>query len=79
MLQVFFQFLICPLTLLMAFCLATLILKKYVVKFIVLLQSLRRSGMNGELGVGRCKLFHLERVDNRVLLHSTGTTSDLLG
>lgn len=38
-----------------------------------------RSGMDWVFGVGRCKLFHLERVDNRVLLHSTGTTSDLLG
>ena len=31
------------------------------------------SGMDWEFGVGRCKLLHLERVSNEVLLHSTGT------
>ena len=29
-------------------------------------------GMDGEFGVSRCKLLHLERIDNKVLLYSTG-------
>ena len=28
--------------------------------------------MNGEFGVGGCKLLHLEWISNRVLLYSTG-------
>lgn len=28
--------------------------------------------MDGEFGVSRCKLLHLEWVDNEVLLYSTG-------
>ena len=32
----------------------------------------RRSGMDGEFGVSRCKLFHLERISNEALLCSTG-------
>ena len=27
------------------------------------------SGMDGEFGVSRCKLFHLERISNEVLQH----------
>ena len=30
------------------------------------------SGMNWEFGVNRCKLLHLEWIDNKVLLYSTG-------
>ena len=30
------------------------------------------SGMDGEFGVSRCKLLHLEWISNRVLLYSTG-------
>ena len=29
-------------------------------------------GMDWEFGVGRCKLLHLECIDNQVLLYSTG-------
>ena len=28
--------------------------------------------MNWEFGVSRCKLLHLERIDNKVLLYSVG-------
>ena len=31
-----------------------------------------RQWMDGEFGVGRCKLLHLEWISNGVLLHSTG-------
>ena len=31
-------------------------------------------GMDGEFGVGRCKLLHLERVNIEVLLYSTGNS-----
>ena len=30
------------------------------------------NGMNGEFGVGRCKLLHLEWISNGILLYSTG-------
>ena len=30
------------------------------------------SGRDGEIGVGRCKLLHLEWISNQVLLYSTG-------
>ena len=30
------------------------------------------SGMDGEFGVGICKLLHLEWISNEVLLYSTG-------
>ena len=30
------------------------------------------SGMDGESGVNRCKLLHLEWISNEILLHSTG-------
>ena len=30
------------------------------------------SGMDGEFGVRRCKLFHLEWISNEVLWYSTG-------
>ena len=39
----------------------------------------RRSGMDGEFGVGRCKLFHLEWMGNEVLLYSTENYSQSLG
>ena len=32
----------------------------------------RASGMDGEFGVGRCKLLHLEWISNEVLLYSPG-------
>ena len=31
-----------------------------------------REGMDWEFGVSRCKLLHIEWMDNKVLLHSTG-------
>ena len=31
-----------------------------------------RSGMDEEFGLGRCKLLHLEWINNEVLLYSTG-------
>ena len=37
------------------------------------------SGIDGEFGVSRCKLFHLEWVSSEVLLYSTGNLSSLLG
>ena len=33
------------------------------------------SGIDGEFGVGRCQLFHLEWISNEVLLNSTGNYS----
>ena len=30
-------------------------------------------GMDWDFGVGRCKLLHLEWINNKVLLHSTGS------
>ena len=32
----------------------------------------KRSGMDWEFGVSRCKLLHLEWINNKVLLYSTG-------
>ena len=37
------------------------------------------SGMDGEFGVGRCKLLHLEWIGNEVLLYSTGNYIQYLG
>ena len=37
------------------------------------------SGMDGDLGVGRCKLLHLEWISNEVLLYSTGNYIQSLG
>ena len=37
------------------------------------------SGMDREFGVSRCKLLHLEWIDNKVLLYSTGNYSQSLG
>jgi len=37
------------------------------------------SGMDGEFGVSRCKLFHLECISNEVLLYSPGNYSQSLG
>ena len=37
------------------------------------------SGMDGEFGVGRCKLLHLEWMGNEVLLYSTGNCVQSLG
>ena len=37
------------------------------------------SGMDKEFGVGRCKLLHLEWINNEVLLHSTGNYVQSLG
>ena len=36
-------------------------------------------GMDGEFGVGRCKLCHLEWIGNEVLSTAQGTLSNLLG
>ena len=37
------------------------------------------SGMDWEFGVSRCKPFHLEWIDNKVLLYRTGNYSQSLG
>ena len=37
------------------------------------------SGMDGEFGVSRCKLLHLEKINNKVLLYSTGNYIQSLG
>ena len=34
--------------------------------------------MDGEFGVSRCKLFHLEWISTEVLLYSTGNSSQCL-
>ena len=34
------------------------------------------NGMDGEYGVGRCKLLHLEWISNEAVLHSTGIEHD---
>ena len=36
-------------------------------------------GMDWDFGVGRCKLLHLEWVDNKVLLYSIGNNIQSLG
>ena len=38
-----------------------------------------RSGMDGEFGVGRCKLLHLEWINKEVLLYSTENYIQSLG
>ena len=35
--------------------------------------------MDGEFGIGRCKLLHLEWINNVVLLYSTGDSIQSLG
>ena len=37
------------------------------------------SEMDGEFGVGRCKLLHLEWISNEVLLYRTGNYIQSLG
>ena len=37
------------------------------------------SGMDGEFGIGRCKLLHLEWISKGVLLLSTGNYNQSLG
>ena len=37
------------------------------------------SGMDWEFRVSRCELLHLERINNKVLLYSTGSVFNLLG
>ena len=39
----------------------------------------RGNGMDWEFGDSRCKLLHLEWIDNGVLLYSMRTVSNLLG
>ena len=39
----------------------------------------RRSEMDGEFAVGRCKLLHLEQISNEGLLYSTGNCIQALG
>ena len=38
-----------------------------------------RRGMDGEFGVGRCKLLPLEWISNEILLYSTGNYCQSLG
>ena len=35
-------------------------------------QGRGRGGMDWEFGVSKCKLLHIERINNKVLLYSTG-------
>ena len=42
-------------------------------------QGGRGSGMDGEFGVVRCKLLHLEWMSNETLLYSTGNYIQSLG
>ena len=37
------------------------------------------SGLDGEFGVGRCKLLHLEWISNKTLLYTTGNYSQSPG
>ena len=37
------------------------------------------SGVEGEFGIGRCKLFHLEWINNETLLYSTRNDIRSLG
>ena len=37
------------------------------------------SGIDGEFGISRCKLLHLEWVSNEVLLYNTGNYIQSLG
>ena len=39
----------------------------------------KKCRMDGESGVGRCKLLHLEWISNEVLLYSTGNYIQSLG
>ena len=39
----------------------------------------RKKGMDGDLGVGRCKVLHLEWISNRVLLDSMRNCVQPLG
>ena len=48
-------------------------------RFVVSKEEGGRSGMNGDLGVGRCKLLHLEWISNEVLLYCTGHYIQSLG
>ena len=41
-------------------------------KFVVAKWEWRGRGMSWEFRVSRCKLLHLERIKNKVLLYSTG-------
>ena len=36
-------------------------------------------GINGEFGVGRCKILHLERISNKALLYGIGNCIQSLG
>ena len=42
------------------------------IRLVVAKEEQGGSGMDGEFGVSRCKLLHLEWISNEVLLHSTG-------
>ena len=48
-------------------------------RFVVSKEEGGRSGMNGDLGVGRCKLLHLEWISNEVLLTAQENISNFLG
>ena len=48
-------------------------------RFVVAKGSGKGSGMDGEFGVSRCKLIHLEWLSNEVLLYSTGNYIQSLG
>ena len=37
------------------------------------------SGMDWELGISRCKLFHLESISNEVVVYCVETVFDVLG
>ena len=48
-------------------------------RFMVAKGELGRIGMDGEFGVSRCKLSHLEWISNEVLLYNTGNYIQSLG
>ena len=48
-------------------------------RLVVAMEEGEGSGMDGEFGVGRCKLWHWEWISNEVLLYSTGNSIQSLG
>ena len=48
-------------------------------RHVVAMGEREESGMDGEFGIGRCKLLYLEWISNEVLLRSTGNCIQSLG
>ena len=49
------------------------------IRLVVAKEEQGGSGMDGEFGVSRCKLLHLEWISNEFLLYSTGNYIQSLG